>query len=543
MWFAKPLRPVAVWLVLVGALALAPAAQAATDLQKRAATIAGDDAASFERFYGPRGWNPAWLDAGGLNPWGQAALDAMGQSDADGLDPARYRATDIALRAKGDAGARLDADLLLTRALLRYTSDLRFGQVAPGTIDERGSEVDAGDPVPLLLAVRNAPAEQAVASFASLAPQTPEYRALKRALGIYRTIATTTAAWPQVPAIAGPTALKPGQRDAVAVPALRERMMAGGWHLQAQQTAEPDLYDDALAEAVMDFQQKHGIDADGAIGRNTRAALNATPGERARQIAANLERARWLGPELSGRHVLVNIGSFWLSAIEDGRTVLSMPVVVGAAYRQTPTFSSKITALVVNPRWTVPRTIAVKDILPKVRQDPGYMQVRGLEVYDGREAGGGPIDPYEIDWKHASILRYRLVHPPGPKNPLGRFKFVVPNTDDIYLHDTPETGKFQRDLRFFSSGCVRVGDARALAAFVLPNVPPSKIDDALNGGSTATISVAHPVPVHLIYRTAWLDENGNLVLGQDFYGRDSKLLQAVERPRAAQRARTAAASN
>jgi murein L,D-transpeptidase YcbB/YkuD len=542
MRFASSLRPVAAWLVLVGALAWAQTAEAAGELQRRAAAIAGEDSATFERFYAPRGWTPAWIDTNGPNEWGQAALDAMTQADADGLDPARYRTTEIVLRAKGDATARLEADLLMTRALLRYASDLRFGQVAPGTIDERGADAELGDPVPLLAAVRQAAADKAGAAFASLAPQTAEYRALKRALGIYRQIAKTVPAWPNVPAITGPTALKPGQRDAVAVPALRERMVAGGWHA-AEQGAEPDLYDDALAEAVMDFQQKHGIDPDGAIGRNTRAALNATPAERARQIAVNLERARWLGPELKGRHVLVNIGSFWLTATEDGRTVLQMPVVVGAAYRQTPTFSSKITALVVNPRWTVPRTIAVKDILPKVKEDPGYMQVRGLEVYDGRDPGGPAIDPYGVDWRRASILRYRLVHPPGPKNPLGRFKFVVPNTDDIYLHDTPETAKFQRDLRFFSSGCVRVGDARALAAFVLPTLAPAKIDDALKLGETSTISVARPVPVHLIYRTAWLDETGNLVLGQDFYGRDSRLLQAVERPRAATRARTAAVSN
>ncbi|GIL38661.1 L,D-transpeptidase family protein [Roseiterribacter gracilis] len=541
MRFASLLRPVAVWLVLVGVLAWVQPAQAAADLQRRAATA--EDAATLDRFYAPRGWEPAWIEATGPNEWGQAALNAIAQSDADGLDPQRYHTAEIMLRAKGDATARLDADLLLTRALLRYTNDLRFGQVAPGAIDERGPDVEVGDPVPLLAGVRMAPRDQAAAAFASLAPQTAEYRALKRALGIYRTITKTTASWPQVPSITGPTALKPGQHDAVAVPALRERMIAGGWHANGQVIAEPDLYDDALAEAVMDFQQKHGIDADGAIGKNTRAALNATPADRAKQIAVNLERARWLGPELKGRHVLVNIGSFWLTAIEDGKTVLQMPVVVGAAYRQTPTFSSKITALVVNPRWTVPRTIAVKDILPKVRQDPGYMQVRGLEVYDGRETGGGPIDPYEIDWKRASILRYRLVHPPGPKNPLGRFKFVIPNTDDIYLHDTPETAKFQRDLRFFSSGCVRVGDARALASFVLPTVQPNKIDEALNLGSTVTISAAHPVPVHLIYRTAWLDETGNLVLGQDFYGRDSRLLQAVERPRAPVRARTAAIGN
>jgi L,D-transpeptidase YcbB len=540
MQFAPSLRPLA-WLLLAATLAWMQTAQAATDLHRRARALAGEDVALLEQFYAPRGWAPAWVEAGGPNAWGRAAFAALAGAASDGLDPSRYRVPDLARSASAEA--RLDTELLLTRVLLRYASDLRFGQVPPGAIDERGADAEAGNPVPLLAAVRAAPAEQADAAFTSIAPQTAEYRALKRALGIYREIAQTVAAWPSVPAIAGPTALKPGMRDLVAVPALRERMVAGGWHVAAETGTDPDLYDDALAEAVMDFQQKHGIDADGAIGRNTRAALNATPADRARQIAVNLERARWLGPELRGRHVLVNIGSFWLTAIEDGHTVLQMPVVVGQAYRQTPTFASKITALVINPRWIVPRTIAVKDILPKLRQDPGYMQVRGLEVYDGRDPGGPALDPYEVDWRTASILRYRLVHPPGPKNPLGRFKFVVPNTDDIYLHDSPETAKFQRDLRFFSSGCVRVGDARALAAFVLPNLPAAKIDEPQAAGETVTIPLPRPVPVHLIYRTAWLDETGSLVLGQDFYGRDGRLAQALERLRAPARSRTAAAVN
>lgn len=515
---------------------------AQSELQKRIAqapAVAGIaiDPARLLRFYETTGFAPAWTQAGGaLTPAGAAALTQIETADADGLDPARYRTAELRRRVTAANLAeadRIDAELLLTQSLLQYLSDLHGGQIVPGMLDERGetSNPDAPqfDPVEIAARARVAMPDQVPVVLASATPPTAEYRALKRALGIYRQIAATVT-WPTVPAIAGTSSLKPGMSDGEAVPALRARIVAGGW-LPDGRSADPALYDEALADGVMDFQRKHGIDPDGAIGKNTRTALNTSPAERVRQLVVNLERSRWTDDTVSGRYVLVNIAAFWLTAIENGVSVLEMPVVVGQAYRQTPTFSSRITATVVNPRWTVPRTIATKDILPAMQKDPGYMQARGLVLLDGQDPQGPALDPYSVDWKRASILRYRLVHPPGPKNPLGRFKFVIPNTDDIYLHDSPETAKFQRDLRFFSSGCVRVGDARALAGFVLRGIAPEKIDAALETGDTSTITAPRSIPVHLVYRTAWLDPTGNLVLGGDFYGRDSKLMTAIEQVR------------
>lgn len=489
------------------------------------------------RFYQASAFAPAWTVSGGaLSPAGAAVLTQIESADADGLDPARYRTAELRRRTSAanlSEAERIDAELLLSQSLLQYLSDLHGGQIVPGTLDERGETINpdaaAFDAVDVAVRASTAAAGQVGNILAAAAPPTAEYRALRRALGIYRQIAQTVT-WPTVPAIAGNSSLKPGMRDETAVPALRARIVAGGW-LADGSTTDVAVYDEALAEGVMDFQRKHGIDPDGAIGKNTRTALNTTPAERVRQLVVNLERARWTEDTVSGRYVLVNIAAFWLTAVENGVSVLEMPVVVGQAYRQTPTFSSRITATVVNPRWTVPRTIATKDILPAMQKDPGYMQARGLVMMDGNDPQGPAVDPYSVDWKRASILRYRLVHPPGPKNPLGRFKFVIPNTEDIYLHDTPEHGKFQRDLRFFSSGCVRVGDARALAAFVLRGVAPEKIDAALEGGETTTFGAPKAIPVHLVYRTAWLDPTGNLVLGGDFYGRDGKLFQAVEQAR------------
>jgi murein L,D-transpeptidase YcbB/YkuD len=265
------------------------------------------------------------------------------------------------------------------------------------------------------------------------------------------------------------------------------------------------------------FQRRHGLKGEGVIGRDTRDALNLPPEQRVQQIAVSMERARWFGMPASGPFVEVDIAGFWLRAFRAGRMVSSMPVVVGTSVRQTPALDGRITSIIVNPTWTVPPTIVEQDILPRLRADPGYL------------AGRGIVRRSSPDGQHI-----RLIQPPGPTNPLGRYKFVMPNALDIYLHDSPDPTKFHRELRNFSSGCVRVGDAAGLAGFLLdgdPHVTPERLSDLVAAGRTRQIPLAAPVPVSLVYQTAWLDAEGALVLGGDPYGRDQDLWAALRKSR------------
>jgi murein L,D-transpeptidase YcbB/YkuD len=316
------------------------------------------------------------------------------------------------------------------------------------------------------------------------------------------------------------------------VPALRRRLAATGEY--ALPELDGTVYDAPLEAAVRRFQERMGLSPDGVVGAQTRRELNMTLDDRIRQVVANMERLRWLPDHLGDRHVVVNIPGFWLTAVDKGETKLSMPVIVGSTLRQTPVFSNRISYLVLNPTWTVPETIARKDMLPKILKDPGWLIGQGIQVFDGWSEDAAVLNPYDVDW-HAvgeRITRYRLRQAPGPLNSLGRVKFMFPNDFDIYLHDTPQRNKFDRAVRMMSSGCVRVGDPDALTAFLTEGMSgwsEEKHREILDSGMTKTLWLRHPVPVHLLYQTVWRDADGRMVFRPDIYGRDPQLLAAIER--------------
>jgi len=270
-----------------------------------------------------------------------------------------------------------------------------------------------------------------------------------------------------------------------------------------------------LAAAVSGFQAQHGIKPDGVLGKDTRAALDTSVDDRVHQVIANMERARW-GDDIPrlGRVVQVNLAQYALTVYQDGGPILNMPVVVGSSDNPTPIISSRITTVVLNPNWTLPPNV-IKEILPRIHADSGYLAGRG-------------IARIEEDGK------VRLVQPPGPTNPLGHYKFVMPNDKDIYLHDSPDVVKFRFARRAYSHGCVRLQKASALAALLLDDriaTLPDSLDDLVQNGTTRHIALSKPVPVTLVYRTAWLDPEGRLVLGLDTYGRDQRLWKALHKPR------------
>jgi murein L,D-transpeptidase YcbB/YkuD len=270
-----------------------------------------------------------------------------------------------------------------------------------------------------------------------------------------------------------------------------------------------DLFDKPLAAAVQAFQERHGLDADGVAGPVTLRTLAEPASAHIHQIEINLERWRWLPRDLGERYVMVNIAGFGLEAVEDGRTVLEMKVIVGKPYTRTPLFSGLMTRVILNPSWYVPNSIISKEIAPRLGRDPGYLRRENFEVLPSRDG------------------RLALRQRPGPNNSLGRIKFLFPNRFNVYLHDTPSRSLFNRTVRTFSHGCIRIEKPLDLAQWVLgPEWSGEAIQAAVAAGRERTVAVLRPVQVHVVYWTAWVDAAGTLQIRTDVYGRDKLAVQA-----------------
>ncbi len=312
---------------------------------------------------------------------------------------------------------------------------------------------------------------------------------------------------------------------------VRSRLRASG-DLSAD-AAEDRVFDAPLAEAVRRFQRRHGLDPDGVVGAGTVTQMNVPAGERARQLQTNLERWRWLPNDLGQRHIEVNIAGFEVRVVENGRVVQLHRAIVGRQYRQTPIFSGTMTYLVLSPYWHVPPTIAAVDKLPILRSDPGSLTAQGIVVLD--QMTNEPVDPATVDWSQitgAELNRlYRLRQDPGPYNALGAVKFMFPNQYNVYLHDTPSRELFERTSRDFSSGCIRIDRPLDLAEYLLADQPEwtrARIDSVAAGGVERVVRLNRGVPVHLLYWTAWVDDDGTLNFRPDIYGRDQTVSRALE---------------
>ena len=295
----------------------------------------------------------------------------------------------------------------------------------------------------------------------------------------------------------------------------------------------PDLFDEELEAAVLRFQQRHGMTADGVVGKRTLAALNVPLKERIRQIELNLERWRWIPHDLGERYLLVNIADYKLSVVENHRKVMEMKVVVGRNYRHTPVFSDELKYLVINPYWNVPTKIAVKDLLPRVRKDHTYLDKMGFRVYSSWKEDAAELEAASIDWAKVAPENfvYRLRQEAGPTNALGRIKFMFPNRFAVYLHDTPSKNMFKRTHRGFSSGCIRLEKPIELAAYLLQGQAGgtrAEIAAAIDSRERIVLPVRAKVDIHLLYWTAWVDDSGILHFRDDIYGRDLPLAAALK---------------
>lgn len=470
-------------------------------------------------FYGSNGLKAVFTGAEAA-PLRQALITAIGRAGDHGLPAQRYEIDRLrGLDARGATSAR--DELAFARVFARWTHDVGGGLVDPVKVEPTIKRVVLRRPAADILRAYSQSADPA-AVLAAIEPQDPRYKALQRALGARSELIAPTNL-PQVP----DGLWKPGA-EGQPVLALRARLSAIGIN-----TGPASLvYDAALTDAVRDYQQQAGLGADGVAGPRTVAMINRQSASGNTDIAMSMERMRWLtGLDLNARHVWVNLPSYTAQIRENGAEVFDTRVVIGKQgtdYR-TPEFSDEIEFMVANPRWNVPRSMTVRDYLPKLQANRNA--VSHLDVVDGN---GNVVPRDRINFSNYSARNFpfRLRQKPSDDNALGLVKFMFPNPWNIYLHDTPSKGLFNNAARAASNGCIRIGRPFDLAHELLKgNVddPEATFKRAVDSGRETYLNLKNPVPVHLVYFTALPDDSGKIRRYPDIYDRDPALLAAFER--------------
>lgn len=463
-----------------------------------------------QRLYERFGGAPLWLASDGFNePRSNALLRAIVAAHADALQLDRYPLADLVTSLTGirqqqtsTAAALAAADVLLTSVYVALAEDLLSGQHDPKAlaqdwhVDPERERVDSA-------VARSLQESMLDSAIARMRPRDSEYAALSQALLRFREV-VSQGGWPTVPA---GRQLRPGDSDSPArLLALRQRLAAEG--LLRGTTASGATYDPALATAVARFQVRHGIVVDSMLGPETVDALNVPAQYRLAQIAANLERYRWLPRALGTRYVIVNVPAFRLEAFDGGVRALEMKVIVGAEYqgRRTPVFADSMEYVVFRPYWNVTPDIQKKELEPKIAANPGFMATNDYEY-----------------WNDGGVRRIR--QRPGETNSLGLMKFMFPNSFNIYLHDTPQDDLFAEDIRAFSHGCIRLERPEEFAQWVLGWDAP-RVEEMKRGKDNQTVRLPRKVPVYIAYFTTYM-RDGVLHFGNDLYSRDDALVGAV----------------
>ncbi|AHE98567.1 L,D-transpeptidase family protein [Thioalkalivibrio paradoxus] len=474
------------------------------------------------RFYGERGYRPFWSTGDRLDQLLQA-LDGLVD---DGLDPRAYGAAAIRERRADEQRSVQDAaclDLLATHAYLSAFFDLALGNLDPVHVEPLWRAPGMQRPRPdceRLIDIAVSTPDDVAAGLARARPAAHEYHLLRKAHGRLRE-QTDDADWQPIP---GGPLLREGMTDP-RVPVLRARLEAAGFAGGATPGSPVDRYDAALAEAVADFQQRHGLAVDAIVGPETLEALNASPEARRAQIAVNLERMRWLAGEQKDIYLLVDVAGARIQYFRQGEAVWTARAQVGQPTRRTPLLKSEITHLTFNPTWTIPPTILRNDALPEIRRDIGYLARNRIRVLD---RSGDELPPESVDWNDPGGIVLR--QDAGPHSALGRVAIRFPNPFHVYLHDTPNQQLFAADRRAFSSGCVRVERAMELVDLLVADGTDGGAEraEALRAGRrTVNFDLPRPVPILIAYWTASVDDRGEVVFRPDLYGRDDALARAL----------------
>ena len=514
-----PCRKLLVMLTVAVAPALAQMASAETTAFTQSLAASASSDAAIADWYRTSGYETLWTGAEDAARRA-ALLAAIGSARDHGLPEARYDAASLvaALAAAETEGDRGRVEVEMTRAYLAWAHDLTGGALEPKEIDAGiVREINRIEPKVLLTRIANGD-PQAVLNW--LLPKSPQYMQLMKAkLGLEVQIAA--GGWgATVPG----GAIEPGDTGP-AVIALRDRLVRMGY-LAPTAVAS---YDRALQAAVTAFQLNHGLIADGTAGEATVAEINVGPEVRLKAVIVAMERERWMHFDRSVKHVWVNLPDFRAKIMEDGKTVFETRVVIGKNVpdQRSPEFSDEMEHMVINPSWGVPRSIIVKEYLPLLQRNPNA--VSHIQVIDGR---GRVVPRGSVNFAaySARSFPFGMRQPPSDGNALGKVKFMFPNVHNIYLHDTPSKSLFDKEVRAYSHGCIRVADPFALAHELLSwqtDNAEAEFDAALVTGKETTVKLKQHLPVHLVYFTAYPDAKGRMTYRRDVYGRDAALWQAL----------------
>jgi len=480
-------------------------------------------------FYERRNFTPAWSDRDQVGELLQMVLT----SRDDGLNPDDYHAQALerayrALEEGTEPTPRQLAaiELLFSDSLLRLAYHQLYGRVDPLSLDPlwnfKARHLGA-DPLQIMQKAIDSPS---LGKFAeTVYARGPLYKRLRESLRNHRRI-QSNGGWPSIPA--GAT-LKEGKTDDRVTTIVRRLAITGD--LESDAVSAGEVYSKLVADGVRSFQARHGLDADGVIGPATLEALNVSVEARIDQLRINLERARWVMGGIGEDFIIVNIAGFRAYLVSDGELAWDTKVQVGKPYHQTPVFRDEMTYVVMNPTWTVPYSIATKEMLPRIQGDPDYFKTR---TFDVKNRAGENVNPDSIDWSQLSRgnFPYTFVQRPGPANALGRIKFIFPNEHAVYLHDTPSKSLFGRSERAFSHGCIRTQKPFDFAERLLAPVgwDRARIDAQIESEETKTVHLAEPLPVLLLYWTADIGPNGESWFFKDIYERDQRVLDALEAP-------------
>ncbi|UOQ96107.1 L,D-transpeptidase family protein [Hymenobacter sp. 5317J-9] len=496
------------------------------------------------RFYREHQFRLAWFKDHQPVPQVQTLQNIIAKASDEGLDPKDYKVKDVRpllakleqVRADSTKRTALEReiDVLLTGIYMKWASDYYRGVANPRDLKSTTWQVKPNK-IKLNKALLTFLGERKSRyNYYEFAPLHPEYDQLKKALAIYRA-QERAGGWPSLPAS---LKLKPGQ-SSPAVAALRKRLLnsEGG---EAASTPPADstrvgaapaayTYDPELVAAVKKFQQDAGLKPDGVVGGETLRQLNVPIGARIDQLILNMERWRWLPKRFEPDYLLVNIPEYTLHVVEDNKEAFSMPVIVGKVLHETPIFSDKMEYVVLAPYWNVPFSIIQNEMRGKLVADPvGTLNRLDMEVVKGFGRKAKVIDPTSVDWANVTqqTFKYTLRRRPGPDNDLGDVKFIFPNSNDIYLHDTPHDALFSQSARSFSHGCVRVKEPIKLATYLLRNKPgwdQQTILDTIAVRREKYVPLKEKLPVYLVYFTAWADAAGHPHFRDDIYGHDKTL--------------------
>jgi murein L,D-transpeptidase YcbB/YkuD len=495
-----------------------------------------------KRFYEQRGLTTRWLGVRCPNAWYFNLVDVLKHADVYGLNASDYKVSEIeervaSLYQKTPLLSReiVALDVELTKTLFNFTSHLSKGRI---TNPSYGRNVWIRYPIPLndedviLLAEDKSP-DDLVSMIEDLQPKDVQYARLKNALARYRELEEASSSMLSVTTTS--VKIKPQEKHAL-IPVIRQKLFLTDlvpYPLPADSVtgkSDSSFYDAFLVEGVKKFQARHGLTADGIIGERTLKFLDQSMKAKAAVITVNMERLRWMPRMEDDHYIEVNIPEYMLRAYDNKKEGMSMRVIVGSADKPTPVFTELLEHLIFSPTWTVPTSIIKEEIIPRLQRDSAYYSGKNYQFY----RNNAEIDPSTENWKtEVNPYAYRIVQMPGSDNSLGKVKFVMPNSMNVYLHDTPNHRLFSKDYRALSHGCIRLSDPSAFAAYLLKDQrgwETNRINEAMNSGSPTVVHFKTLYKVYTSYRTAWVDDNGEVNFREDIYGYDQYQIRQITPP-------------